>query len=182
VDHPVQPLRSAWEVGDHAPPLVVVGDGAVGAGDVHDPFEQPALAAQGQVDRLRGDAGAVRHRRDGRAGIAAVDEELERGFQDPPAGLLRLIGSQSGAVGAAGGLDCLGHSTTVVINSLQLICSGLRRIRGRAMERLAFDDVELTYELSQGGDRIVLVHASPFVSWYMPLVEQLTDFSTLRYR
>src|SRR4029453_3748475 len=90
--------------------------------------------------------------------------------------------SQSGAVGAAGGLDCLGHSTTVVINSLQLICSGLRRIRGRAMERLAFDDVELTYELSQGGDRIVLVHASPFVSWYMPLVEQLTDFSPLRYR
>jgi pimeloyl-ACP methyl ester carboxylesterase len=50
------------------------------------------------------------------------------------------------------------------------------------MERLAFDDVELTYELGEGGDRIVLVHASPFVSWYMPLVEQLTDFSTLRYR
>jgi pimeloyl-ACP methyl ester carboxylesterase len=50
------------------------------------------------------------------------------------------------------------------------------------MERLAFDDVELTYELGEGGDRIVLVHASPFVSWYMPLVEQLTEFSTLRYR
>jgi pimeloyl-ACP methyl ester carboxylesterase len=50
------------------------------------------------------------------------------------------------------------------------------------MERLAFDDVELTYELREGGDRIVLVHASPFVSWYVPLVEQLTGFSTLRYR
>jgi pimeloyl-ACP methyl ester carboxylesterase len=50
------------------------------------------------------------------------------------------------------------------------------------MDRLAFDDVELTYELGEGGDRIVLVHASPFVSWYGPLVEQLTEFSTLRYR
>jgi pimeloyl-ACP methyl ester carboxylesterase len=50
------------------------------------------------------------------------------------------------------------------------------------MDRLAFDDVELTYELSEGGDRVILVHASPFVSWYMPLVEQLTEFSTLRYR
>jgi pimeloyl-ACP methyl ester carboxylesterase len=50
------------------------------------------------------------------------------------------------------------------------------------MERLAFDDVELTYERRGGGERIVLVHASPFVSWYGPLVEQLTDFSTLQYR
>jgi pimeloyl-ACP methyl ester carboxylesterase len=50
------------------------------------------------------------------------------------------------------------------------------------MDRLAFDDVELAYELGDGGDRIVLVHASPFVSWYVPLVEQLTEYSTLRYR
>jgi pimeloyl-ACP methyl ester carboxylesterase len=54
------------------------------------------------------------------------------------------------------------------------------------MDRLAFDDLELTYELThelgEGGDRIVLVHASPFVSWYGPLVEQVTEFSTLRYR
>jgi pimeloyl-ACP methyl ester carboxylesterase len=50
------------------------------------------------------------------------------------------------------------------------------------MDRLAFHDVELTYELSEGGDRVVLVHASPFVSWYVPLVEQLSEFSTLRYR
>jgi pimeloyl-ACP methyl ester carboxylesterase len=50
------------------------------------------------------------------------------------------------------------------------------------MDRLAFDDVELTYELQGHGERIVLVHASPFVSWYVPLVEQLTAFSTLRYR
>jgi pimeloyl-ACP methyl ester carboxylesterase len=50
------------------------------------------------------------------------------------------------------------------------------------MDRLAFDDVELTYQLEEGGERIVLLHASPFVSWYGPLVEQLAEFSTLRYR
>ena len=50
------------------------------------------------------------------------------------------------------------------------------------MERLAFDDVELTYELRGGGERIVCVHASPFVSWYGPLIERLTDCATLRYR
>jgi hypothetical protein len=50
----------------------------VGAGDVHDPFEQSPLAAQGQIDGLRGDAGVIRDRSDGGAGVAAVDEELER--------------------------------------------------------------------------------------------------------
>ena len=50
------------------------------------------------------------------------------------------------------------------------------------MDRLEFDDVELTYHLDGSGERIVLVHASPFVSWYVPLVAQLTEFSTLRFR
>ncbi len=50
------------------------------------------------------------------------------------------------------------------------------------MDRLAFDDVDLTYQLHERGDRIVFVHASPFVSWYLPLVEQLKEFSTLLYR
>src|SRR5262245_13577293 len=31
-------------------------------------------------------------------------------------------------------------------------------------------------------ERVVLVHASPFVSWYQPLIAQLRDFSTLTYR
>ena len=44
------------------------------------------------------------------------------------------------------------------------------------MDRLDFDDVGLTYQLEEAGERIVLVHASPFVSWYVPLVEQLTEF------
>jgi pimeloyl-ACP methyl ester carboxylesterase len=45
-----------------------------------------------------------------------------------------------------------------------------------------FDDVELTYQLHTAGEHVVLVHASPFVSWYRPLVEHLGAFSTLTYR
>jgi pimeloyl-ACP methyl ester carboxylesterase len=50
------------------------------------------------------------------------------------------------------------------------------------VDRLDFDDVELTYELQDGGERVVFVHASPFVSWYRPLVDRLAGFSTLTYR
>jgi pimeloyl-ACP methyl ester carboxylesterase len=50
------------------------------------------------------------------------------------------------------------------------------------VDRFDFDDVRVTYELVEGGERVVLVHASPFVSWYEPLVERLADVSTLRYR
>jgi pimeloyl-ACP methyl ester carboxylesterase len=50
------------------------------------------------------------------------------------------------------------------------------------MERMLIDDVELHYQLHEGGERVVFVHASPFVSWYRPLIEQLAEFSTLSYR
>jgi pimeloyl-ACP methyl ester carboxylesterase len=50
------------------------------------------------------------------------------------------------------------------------------------MERYDFEDIELTYELRGGGQPVVLVHASSFVSWYNPLVEHLDGFATLRYR
>jgi pimeloyl-ACP methyl ester carboxylesterase len=50
------------------------------------------------------------------------------------------------------------------------------------VNRFEFDDVELTYELQGRGERVVLVHASPFVSWYRPLVAQLPGCSTLTYR
>jgi pimeloyl-ACP methyl ester carboxylesterase len=50
------------------------------------------------------------------------------------------------------------------------------------VDRLELGDVELIYALHERGQRVVLVHASAFVSWYDPLVEQLTDLSTLRYR
>ena len=44
-------------------------------------------------------------------------------------------------------------------------------------------DVELTYERrGEGGAPVVFVHSSAFVSWYGPLVDHLTDASTLRYR
>ena len=50
------------------------------------------------------------------------------------------------------------------------------------MDHLSFDDIELTYQVQGSGERVVLIHASPFVSWYEPLAEQLSGFSTLRYR
>jgi pimeloyl-ACP methyl ester carboxylesterase len=50
------------------------------------------------------------------------------------------------------------------------------------MDGLRFDDVELTYELRDGGERVVLIHASPFVSWYQPLTAKLREFATLTYR
>jgi pimeloyl-ACP methyl ester carboxylesterase len=50
------------------------------------------------------------------------------------------------------------------------------------MERLAFDDVELTYRVQDGGERVVFVHASAFVSWYDPLLSELGGLSTLVYR
>jgi pimeloyl-ACP methyl ester carboxylesterase len=50
------------------------------------------------------------------------------------------------------------------------------------MDRLQFDDVEVSFQVHDAGERIVLVHASPFVSWYRPLVEQLDEYSTLVYR
>jgi pimeloyl-ACP methyl ester carboxylesterase len=52
------------------------------------------------------------------------------------------------------------------------------------MDRWDFDDVELTYEVEDhgGGAPVVLMHASAFVPWYVPLCERLRGVSTLRYR
>ena len=75
------------EFGDHVPPRVVVGGGVVRSGDVHDPFEQAAFAAEGEVDGLGGDAGVVGDGGDGGAGVAVVDEESAGGLEDPAAGL-----------------------------------------------------------------------------------------------
>ena len=49
-------------------------------------------------------------------------------------------------------------------------------------DRLQFGDVELTYELTGQGEPVVLIHASPFVSWYRPLVAYMAGCSVLRYR
>ncbi|ABG92631.1 hypothetical protein RHA1_ro00796 [Rhodococcus jostii RHA1] len=48
------------------------------------------------------------------------------------------------------------------------------------MDSARFGDVSLTYELREGGERVVLLHAGAFVSWYDPLVAQLMEYSTLR--
>ncbi len=50
------------------------------------------------------------------------------------------------------------------------------------MDRFDFDDVELSYEVRDGGEPVVFVHAAPFVSWYGPLLAQLPGFATLTYR
>jgi pimeloyl-ACP methyl ester carboxylesterase len=50
------------------------------------------------------------------------------------------------------------------------------------VDRFEFDDIELTYEIRGHGDPVVLVHASPFVRWYEPLIEHLPAVSVLHYR
>lgn len=50
------------------------------------------------------------------------------------------------------------------------------------MDVLEFDDVALTYQIRGNGERVVLVHASPFVEWYEPLIEHLSGFAVLTYR
>ena len=50
------------------------------------------------------------------------------------------------------------------------------------MDRFDVDDVSLTYELRDGAERVLLVHANAFVSWYRPLLEQLPGIATLSYR
>jgi pimeloyl-ACP methyl ester carboxylesterase len=50
------------------------------------------------------------------------------------------------------------------------------------MGQISFEDIELEYELREGRDPVVLVHASPFVSWYDPLVARLEGVGILRYR
>jgi pimeloyl-ACP methyl ester carboxylesterase len=54
--------------------------------------------------------------------------------------------------------------------------------KGVAVDRFDFDDVELSYEVRDGGEPVVFVHAAPFVSWYRPLLGQLPGFATLTYR
>jgi len=46
----------------------------------------------------------------------------------------------------------------------------------------AFDDIALTYAIRGQGEPVVLVHASPFVEWYDPLVEHMPDFGVMTYR
>jgi hypothetical protein len=98
----------------------------VWSGDLHDPFEQAAFAAEGEVDGLRGDVGGVSDRSDGGAGVAALDEQPAGGVENAAAGLFGLGGAQWRVVGP-GGLDFFDDSATVSLNSLQSVWSGVGR-------------------------------------------------------
>ena len=50
------------------------------------------------------------------------------------------------------------------------------------MNQVDFDGVTVDYELTGSGGHVVLVHAWPFVGWYVPLIEALSDHSVLSYR
>jgi pimeloyl-ACP methyl ester carboxylesterase len=50
------------------------------------------------------------------------------------------------------------------------------------MEQLEVADVQLSYEPVGQGEPVVLVHASPFVSWYDPLRPHLDGYAVLQYR
>ena len=50
------------------------------------------------------------------------------------------------------------------------------------VDRVEIEGVTVEYEVVGTGDYVVLLHARPFVSWYTPLVEVLSEYSVLRYR
>jgi pimeloyl-ACP methyl ester carboxylesterase len=50
------------------------------------------------------------------------------------------------------------------------------------VQRVDLDGVRVEYELTGQGEPVVLLHARPFVMWYLPLVAELQHVSVLRYR
>lgn len=51
------------------------------------------------------------------------------------------------------------------------------------MDRVELDgDVEVTFVQQGDGEPVLLVHASAFASWYVPLADHITGCSTLRFR
>jgi pimeloyl-ACP methyl ester carboxylesterase len=50
------------------------------------------------------------------------------------------------------------------------------------MDRVEFGDIAVEFEVTGRGDQVVLLHARPFVGWYTPLVDVLSEYSVLRYR
>jgi pimeloyl-ACP methyl ester carboxylesterase len=51
-----------------------------------------------------------------------------------------------------------------------------------AVATVQIDGWPVEYELAGDGPPVVFVHASPFVSWYRPLLQELGDWTTLLYR
>lgn len=50
------------------------------------------------------------------------------------------------------------------------------------MSTVELDGVEVEYELTGDGEPVLLPHARPFVTWYLPLVGELRGNAVLRYR
>ena len=50
------------------------------------------------------------------------------------------------------------------------------------MDHVEFDGVTVDYELTSGSGQVVLLHARPFVTWYAPLIDALSDHAVLSYR
>jgi hypothetical protein len=83
-------------VSDLAPPRVVLLRRIVLSGDGHldHAFEQNALAAEGEIDRLGGDVGLLGTAAMVVPALPTVDEQAKGGLQSPASGLASLISSQ----------------------------------------------------------------------------------------
>lgn len=49
------------------------------------------------------------------------------------------------------------------------------------MDTLDLADTTVRYEVRGEGDPVVLLHANPFVDWYLPVIERMPHYSFVRY-
>jgi pimeloyl-ACP methyl ester carboxylesterase len=49
------------------------------------------------------------------------------------------------------------------------------------LKTLAIGDTEVQYDVHGVGEPIILLHANPFVDWYLPLIERMPNYSIVRY-
>jgi hypothetical protein len=49
------------------------------------------------------------------------------------------------------------------------------------MDTLDLADNTVRYEVRGDGDPVVLLHANPFVDWYLPVIERMPHYSFVRY-
>ena len=49
------------------------------------------------------------------------------------------------------------------------------------MDTLELADTTVRYEVRGDGDPVVLLHANPFVDWYLPVIERMPHYSFVRY-
>jgi pimeloyl-ACP methyl ester carboxylesterase len=49
------------------------------------------------------------------------------------------------------------------------------------MDTLELADTTVRYEVRGDGDPVLLLHANPFVDWYLPVIERMPHYSFVRY-